>query len=193
MAGILSCKGYICRSWCSSPSAYPSCNPLLGQYDAYISQAAKDARKGQDTLVNVFDRIEGFFRRLEIYAEVRPTTQMMDTIIQIMVEILSILGIATKEIKEGRLSEQFSTSISSLTEANSEKYGKRLIGRTDMEDALQRLDKLTQEEARMAAVENLKATHTVDERVRGVANTVAAIDNSVAEIAHGARIIFSQF
>ena len=62
-----------------------------------------------------------------------------------------------------------------------------------MEDALQRLDKLTQEEARMAAVENLKATHTVDERVRGVANTVVAIDNNVAEVVHGARIIFSQF
>ena len=30
---------------------------------------------------------------------------MMDTIVQIMVEILSILGIATKETKEGRLSE----------------------------------------------------------------------------------------
>ena len=112
----------------------------------------------------------------------QPTTEMMDTIIQIMVEILSILGIATKEIKEGRLSERFHTSISEspLTEGCLEKYGKRLIGRNDMEDALQRLDKLTQEEARMAVAENLKATHIVDERVRGVANTVVAIDNRVA-------------
>ena len=69
-----------------------------------------------------------------------------------------------------------------LTEGCSEKYGKRLIGRTDMEDALQRLDKLTQEEARMAVAENLKATHVVDERVRGVANTVAIIDNRVAVV-----------
>ncbi len=46
-----------------------------------------------------------FFRRLEIYTEVPPTTEMMDIIIQIMVEVLSILGIATKEIKQGRLSE----------------------------------------------------------------------------------------
>ena len=51
-----------------------------------------------------------------------------------------------------------------------------------MEDALRRLDKLTQEEARMAIAENLKATHTVDERVRGVANTVEAIDNRVAGV-----------
>ena len=49
-----------------------------------------------------------------------------------------------------------------------------------MEDALKRLDKLTQEEVRMAVAQNLKATHTVDERVKGVANTVVAIDNRVA-------------
>ena len=69
-----------------------------------------------------------------------------------------------------------------LIEGHLEKYGKRLIGRNDIEDALQRLDKLTQEEARMAVAESLKATHTVDERVRGVANTVVAIDNRVAGV-----------
>ena len=54
-------------------------------------------------------------------------------------------------------------NLTSLTERYSEKYTKKLIGRTKMEDALKRLDKLTQEEARMAAAENLKATHIVDE------------------------------
>ena len=72
--------------------------------------------------------------------------------------------------------------MSSSTERCSEKYGKKLIGRTDLEDALKRLDRLTQEEARMAIAQNLKATHTVDERVRGVANTVVAMDNRVAGV-----------
>ena len=58
----------------------------------------------------------------------------------------------------------------------------RLVGKTDMEDALKRLDNLTQEEARMAVVQNLKATHAVDERVRGVVDTVVAIDNRVAGV-----------
>ncbi|KAH9972919.1 hypothetical protein BJV77DRAFT_1164448, partial [Russula vinacea] len=75
-------------------------------------------------LVDAFERIESFFRRLEIYTEVPPTDEMMDTIIRIMVEVLSILGIATKEIKQGRM----------------KKYGKKLIGKTDMEDALKRLE-----------------------------------------------------
>ena len=63
-----------------------------------------------------------------------------------------------------------------------EKYGKRLIGKTEMEDALKKLDKLTQEEARMIIAENLRATHTVDERVRGVAEQVLSVDDRVAGV-----------
>jgi len=73
-----------------------------------------------------------------------------------------------------------------LTEGRSEKYAKKLIGRMEMEDALKRLDKLTQEEAWMAAAQNLKATHAVDGRVKGVADTVEAIDNKVAGV--GGRV-----
>ena len=51
-----------------------------------------------------------------------------------------------------------------------------------MEDVLKKLDKLTQEEARMAAAQNLKATHVVDKRVQGVADTAVAIDNRVAGV-----------
>ena len=69
-----------------------------------------------------------------------------------------------------------------LTERFTEKYLKKLIGKTEIEDALKRLDKLTQEEARMAAAENLKATHAVDKRVEGVADTVEAIDNRMAGV-----------
>ena len=73
--------------------------------DTHIFQTAKDVQASQDTLVDIFERIDMFFRRLEVYTEVPPTTEMMDIIIQIMVEVLSILGIATKEIKQGRLSK----------------------------------------------------------------------------------------
>ena len=67
-------------------------------------QVAKDVR-GQDTLVGVFERIEIFFQRLEIHTEVLPTTEMMEMAIRIMVEVFLILGIATKEIKQRRISE----------------------------------------------------------------------------------------
>ena len=68
-------------------------------------QAAKDVRASQDTLIDIFARMENFFRRLEVYTEVTPTTEMMDIIIKIMVEVVTILGIATKTMKQGRTSE----------------------------------------------------------------------------------------
>ena len=73
--------------------------------NTYISQAAKDARTIQDTLIEIFERIEMYFRRLEIYTEVPATKEMMEIIVQILVEVLSILGIATKKIKESRMSK----------------------------------------------------------------------------------------
>jgi len=56
-------------------------------------------------LVDIFVRIEGFFMRLQLYTEVRPTAAMTDVIVKIMIEVLSILAIATKQIKQGRSSE----------------------------------------------------------------------------------------
>ena len=76
--------------------------------------------------------------------------------------------------------------MSPVTEECSEKYGKRLIGKTDMEDALKNLDRLTQEEARMTIAENLRATHAVDERVREVAERVLSVDDKVAEVIRSA-------
>lgn len=69
-----------------------------------------------------------------------------------------------------------------LTEGRSEKYMKKLLGRTNIEDSLKRLDKLTQEEARMATAQVLKVTHTIDEGVRGVADKVVGVDDRVASV-----------
>jgi hypothetical protein len=46
-----------------------------------------------------------------------------------------------------------------------EKLGKRLIGKTEIEDALTRLDKLTLEEAWMGIAQNLKAIQAVSKTV----------------------------
>ena len=51
-----------------------------------------------------------------------------------------------------------------------------------MEDALQRLDKLTQEEARMATAEILRLSQIVDNKVTTVDNKVTNVDNKVTTI-----------
>ena len=55
--------------------------------------------------MDLFERIENFFHRLEVYIAVPPTPEMIDMMVKIMVEVLYILGIATKEIGQGRTSE----------------------------------------------------------------------------------------
>ncbi|KAH9165952.1 hypothetical protein EDB89DRAFT_1857819, partial [Lactarius sanguifluus] len=114
--------------------------------------AAKDVEASQDALIDLFERIENFFKRLESYTSVRPTDAMTDIIIKIMIEALNIFVIATKEMRQSR----------------AKRYLKKLIGKKEIEDALKRLDKLTQE-ARMAAAEILKLSHIVDDKVTTVA------------------------
>ena len=104
LVGVLTCDG--CLRWNRRPpfSVYP---PFLGVGDSNIfgSQAVKDVRTSHETLLNIFGRIEMFFRRLETYTEVPLTAEMTDVIIEIVAEVLSVIGIATKEIKQGRTSE----------------------------------------------------------------------------------------
>ncbi|KAI9450825.1 hypothetical protein BJY52DRAFT_1419406 [Lactarius psammicola] len=143
---------------------FPPSNAIFAGIGVLL-QAVKDVRASRDALVDLFGRLEYFFKRLEKYVEVRPTTAMTDIIVKIMVEVLSILGIVTKEVRQGR----------------TKKYLKRLVGRNDVEDALQRLDKLTQEEARMAAAEALVITRGVYDKVEGVDHKVASVIEGVKE------------
>ena len=62
------------------------------------------------------------------------------------------------------------------------KYVKKLVGRTDIEDALDRLDRLMQDEVRMTAAQGLKATHDVDDKVQTIEGTVLAVDDKVKTV-----------
>ena len=135
-----------------------------------------------------------FFRRLDIYTEVAPIQELLDVITAIMIEILNVLAIATEEIKQGRMSESLPQRInkSPLIEPFSGNYLKRLIGNNDIEGALKRLDRLTQEAARIASAQHLKITNAivgVDERVAGVDSKVTAIVYPVKDVDDEAAVI----
>ena len=141
-----------------------------------------DVEASQDVLIDVFERIENFFRRLEIYTAVPPTLAMTDMMVMIMVEVLDILGIATKEMKESRASKV--TIPLGLLEAHvlSEKFLKRVAGITKLEDGLKKLDKMTNEEARMANAEVLRIAHDIDKKIQGVGVQVKVVDDKVEVI-----------
>ncbi|KAF8267370.1 hypothetical protein EI94DRAFT_1332870 [Lactarius quietus] len=131
-----------------------------------LFMAAKDVGASEEALADLFERIENFFRRLESYTQVPPTNAMTDVIVKIMVEVLNIFGIATKEMKQGR----------------AKKFLKKLAGRKDIEDALRRLDRLTQEEALMAAAQILNIAHTIDNKVTVVQNSVTSVGNKLNDV-----------
>ncbi|KAH9029579.1 hypothetical protein EDB85DRAFT_2275985 [Lactarius pseudohatsudake] len=125
-----------------------------------------DVEASKDTLAELFERIGFFFNRLESYTEVTATAAMTNIITKIMVEVLMIFGIATKELRRG----------------SAKKFLKKLAGRTDLEDAVKKLDRLTQEEARMALAEVLKITHIVRDDVKVVDGKVENIDGKVEDM-----------
>ncbi|KAI9436422.1 hypothetical protein H4582DRAFT_2058681 [Lactarius indigo] len=133
--------------------------------------AAKDVTAGQDVLVDIFERIESFFIRLEIYSGVPLTPAMTEKMVQITVEVLDIIATATKELEQSR----------------TKKFLKKMVGRTDLEDGLKKLDKLTNDQVMMATVQLLKITHNIDKGLTGVNDGVKAVDDKVQTIAEDGK------
>jgi hypothetical protein len=107
---------------------------------------------------------------------------MTDMMVKIMVEVLDILATATKEMKQSRFSE-FTLLLRSLNAyICSETFLKKVAGATKLEDGLQKLDKMTNEEARMAGAEVLRLAHKIDEGVKGVDNKVQGVGNQVKDV-----------
>ncbi|KAH9985686.1 hypothetical protein BJV77DRAFT_1152736 [Russula vinacea] len=63
------------------------------------------------------------------------------------------------------------------------------MGRTEVEDALDRLDTLTKEETSMAVTRNLEVTHRVNGNVMAVKGTVHNIDGNVEAIKEVIRVV----
>ena len=85
---------------------------------------------------------------------------MTEVVVKILVELLSTLALATKQIKQGKPSESASvTYCICLTQCNAEKLLKKLLGENDVEAILQRLDRLTQDEARITAAQTLEVVY----------------------------------
>ncbi len=56
------------------------------------------------------------------------------------------------------------------------------MGRKDTEGALKRLDRLTQEEVRMAAAQILRLTHSVEDKINAVDDKVTGVRNKMKDV-----------
>ena len=62
--------------------------------------------KSYDSLVDVFESIENFLIRLKIYTEIPPTQApaVTEIVTKIMATLITVLALATEQIKQGRIS-----------------------------------------------------------------------------------------
>ncbi|KAH9019496.1 hypothetical protein EDB84DRAFT_614294 [Lactarius hengduanensis] len=145
--------------------ALPSAKAVFAGIGVLLA-AAKDVRASHDALVDLFQRIQFFLKRLGVHTQISPTNDMVEILVKIVAEVLSILSIATKEMQRCRLGM----------------YLNKLVGRTDIEDALKRLDSLTQEEVRMAIAQILKAMAELKDGAKKAKEAAEQIAINVGEL-----------
>jgi hypothetical protein len=62
-------------------------------------------RASHGVLVDLFERIQFFLKRLGVHTQISPTKDMVEILVKIMAEIISILSIATMEMQQSRASK----------------------------------------------------------------------------------------
>ena len=134
-----------------------------------------------NTLIHLFERIHFFLQRLNRYTTILLTNELTELLGKIMAQILSVLALSTKAMTEKRMSES-ALSLFSFADYGLEKILKRFTGMTDIEDAFQRLDSLTQEESLMVVARSLEVAHHVDSNVEAIKALAENIDATLRRL-----------
>ncbi|KAH8989880.1 hypothetical protein EDB86DRAFT_1841816 [Lactarius hatsudake] len=128
--------------------------------------AIKDVSASYDALIELFELIESFLTRLNIYTKVQSTPAMSEIVVKILVELLATLALATQQVKQGRLI----------------KLGKKLLGEKDVEALLQKLDRLTREESQTTAALTLEVVYGLAQNLRDVMDNEKASGDSISQV-----------
>lgn len=145
-------------------------------------QAVRDVVASYEALIHLFERINFFFQRLNTYTKIPLTEELTELLGKTFTQLLSILAISTKEISDGRMSRSIYSLRLFFANYLSEKVLTRLVGRKDIDDALQQLNMFTNEENLMAITRNLQVSHQVDGNVTAVKEMVRKVDGNVEAI-----------
>ena len=73
--------------------------------DVQVHQATKGIDSGYDALVDLFESVARFLKRLAIYTQIPYTTALDEVLVRILMELLSTFALATKALEHGRSSE----------------------------------------------------------------------------------------
>ncbi len=92
---------------------------------------------------------------------------MDEIVVKIIVELLSTLGLATKELRRGRSSESaLADVLPHSTNCDAVKFVKKVLGEKEIEAVLHRLERLTVDESRTTAAQTLEVVHGLVQNMR---------------------------
>ena len=105
LGAVSTCECDLCQRECSPHSAYPVIFATNHLSNLWKHQAATGVSSSYDSLVDLFECLGYFLKRLQVYTTVTVTPLMSEIIVKIMAELLSVLALATKQVKQGRFSK----------------------------------------------------------------------------------------
>ena len=118
----------------------------------------QDVIASYETLVNIFERTQFFLQRLDHYITASPTPDMAELLAKVLAQVLFVLALSTKDMKEGR------------------------IGKTEVEDELQQLDILTNEENLMTAARTFGITSDIRHNAEVIKEDTCDIKEDTCDI-----------
>ncbi|KAJ7048706.1 ankyrin repeat-containing domain protein [Mycena amicta] len=117
-----------------------------------LVQAAKNVSARYDSIINLCDLLHSFLERLRVYLSVQLPENMQEVVIRILAHLLSVFGLATKEIKHNRFGS----------------YLRTLIGQTDVQELLKKLNNLIGAEQSMGVANAMVFSQEILDHVQGL-------------------------
>ncbi|ATY64863.1 NACHT and TPR domain [Cordyceps militaris] len=126
----------------------------------YLIKAAKDTSAMYDGIIELFEQLQDFTSRLNIYIQHKLSASLKEKLTSILATLFQVLVISTQEVRRGRFKAYF----------------KRLFGMgSPIKEALEKLQSLTAGEEKLVLAETYSGVsqlHDTTERVENLVNLV---------------------
>ncbi|KAJ7883628.1 ankyrin repeat-containing domain protein [Mycena olivaceomarginata] len=125
-----------------------------------LVQAAKNVSARFDSIIDLCELLHSFLERLRVYMSAQLPNNMREVVIRILTHLLSVFALMTKEIKHNRFGE--------VAVGYKRSYLRTLIGRTDVQDALKKLNDLIGAEQSMGVANAMVFSREILDHLHGL-------------------------
>ncbi|OAA81975.1 NACHT and TPR domain protein [Akanthomyces lecanii RCEF 1005] len=133
----------------------------------YLIKAAKDTSAMYDGIIELFEQLQDFTLRLNIYVQHKLSPPLKQKLTTIMATLFEVLVISTQEIRRGRFKAYF----------------KRLFGiGSPVKESLEKLQALTTGEEKLVLAETYGSVSTLHETTERVENLFSLVNENVKNL-----------